>query len=167
MPRLGMFRLGPRLRTLTAWPERHPTLKRSGVSDQRKLELRTNQYVRIWKETERSLVYMVRTAVLLPQSREGLVEFYEDIVASMSGIDRASHDLLVDSREATGRNDEVFEQVQDRYRQALFGDFRRIAVVLRTLAGRLQVSRYQRSQTAVRSASFGTIEDALEFLDAA
>ncbi len=132
-----------------------------------RLELRTNAYVRLWLEQDRSLVQLVRTDVLLPHSRAGLVDFYEDLVASMSDIDRATHDLLVDSRLATGRNDEVFEEVQDRYRQPVFGGFRRIAVVLRTLAGQLQLIRYQRSRTAVRSAMFDSVEGALEFLDAA
>jgi hypothetical protein len=49
--------------------------------------------------------------------------------------------LLLDIREAPPRNDPEFEAIVKRVRDRLFGRFARVAVLVRTATGRLQVNR--------------------------
>jgi len=72
-------------------------------------------------------------------------------------------DLLVDARRAPGRNDELFERVQAEYRERLFGGFRRVAVVMASVAGRLQVERYRREQELGPMILCSDREDALRW----
>jgi hypothetical protein len=50
--------------------------------------------------------------------------------------------LLVDLREAKGRNDASFEASMARFRQAMFRGFPKIVVLVRSAIGKLQVQRH-------------------------
>lgn|GEM_PF-892827 len=129
-------------------------------------ELLVNEWVEVWFVPERDLVHMKRLATPLPADPDGLEGFYSEVVRAMSSLDRSGLDLLVDSRDAVGRNDPDFERIQAAWRDALFGGFRRVAVVLRTVAGHLQLSRYALDNPQLRTACFSDPDDALEFLEA-
>lgn len=58
----------------------------------------------------------------------------------------ADHALLVDSRDAIGRNDADFENMTGRFRARLFGSFARTAMLVRTVVGRMQADRMRREQ---------------------
>ncbi len=69
----------------------------------------------------------------------------------MPHAERGRFALLVDLRDGPMRNDPAFEQVfRDRQRQ-LFGGFRRVALLVRTAVGALQINRQARAmgRTAV------------------
>jgi hypothetical protein len=51
--------------------------------------------------------------------------------------------LLLDIRDAPPRNDPEFEAIVKRVRDRIFGRFLRVAVLVKTAAGRLQVQRMQ------------------------
>lgn len=57
---------------------------------------------------------------------------------------RAQLNLLVDTRDAPPRNDPAFELAFDPLRTAMVSGFRRVAVLVRTTAGRLQAERHSR-----------------------
>lgn len=50
--------------------------------------------------------------------------------------------LLVDLREAKGRNDPSFEQAMAAYRRTMFQGFPAVVVLVRTAIGKLQVQRH-------------------------
>lgn len=129
------------------------------------VELLSNPYVRIWVDPGAPpIAWMVRTETALPSTEPRLRAFYEGVVAAMAELPRSEHGLLVDSRAAVGRNDDVFERVQAEYRFALFGGFAQVAVVLRTVAGRLQLARYGTGATAIEISMFDSTDDAAAFL---
>jgi hypothetical protein len=53
--------------------------------------------------------------------------------------------LLLDARDAVGRNDAGFEGLLLEYRKTLFAPFRKTAVLVRTAVGALQTNRLERS----------------------
>lgn len=128
--------------------------------------LLTTERIEILLDPERELVSMTRLEASLPADSEGLEAFYREVAGAMARLDRPKLDLLVDSRKAVGRNDPEFERVQAAWRDALFGGFRCVAVVLRTVAGHLQVSRYALERPELRTACFAEPDEALRFLDA-
>jgi hypothetical protein len=72
------------------------------------------------------------------------VASYQEVLRAMGILDRRRYALLVDLRSAPPRNDPIFEQNVERHLSALYGGFRRVAVLVRTEAGRLQISRLHR-----------------------
>jgi len=57
---------------------------------------------------------------------------------------RSNLSLLVDTRDAPPRNDPDFERSFAPLRVAMLGGFRRVAILVRTTAGRLQAERHVR-----------------------
>ena len=125
-----------------------------------------NEQVELCVVPERELVSMTRLAATLPADSEGLEAFYSEVAGAMADLDRPRLDLLVDSRKAVGRHDPEFERVQAAWQDALFGGFRCVAVVLRTIAGHLQLSRYALESPELRTACFTDPDEALRFLEA-
>lgn len=54
--------------------------------------------------------------------------------------------LLLDIRDAPPRNDPEFEAIVKRVRDRIFGRFSKVAVLVKTAAGKLQVLRMQQGQ---------------------
>jgi len=67
---------------------------------------------------------------------------YEAIVSALDAVDRPAYTLIVDLRDAPPRNDDAYEAIALRYNARLYGGFRRVAVLVQTAAGRLQVRRF-------------------------
>jgi hypothetical protein len=92
------------------------------------------------------LVRYVRTSVPYPS----LVD-YENLHERAGGVldqlGRKRHVLLVDMREAVMNNDPAFERAAGRCRQLLVHDFRRMAVLVKTAVGALQVGRHIREDS--------------------
>ena len=122
-----------------------------------------NEYVEIEPDPDHHVVVFRRTAAPLPESEPDLREFYEQIAGVFDGLPLEHWGLLVDGRAPRGRNDETFERVQNEYRPRLFGRFGRVAALVRTSVGALQVDRYIKDE----GESFGVFseeDDALSFL---
>jgi len=75
-------------------------------------------------------------------SLEELAAEYDGVVQALDRVDRAVYALLIDLRLAPPRNDEAFEAAVTRYQAPLYDRFRRVAVVVATAAGRLQLRRF-------------------------
>ncbi len=71
--------------------------------------------------------------------------------------------LLVDTRQARARNDSEFEKVMAPQRRRIQGVFQRVAVLVQSEAGRMQVNRYAREDAALLRA-FTVEKEALEWL---
>lgn len=69
----------------------------------------------------------------------------EDLNARMDRLNRPGHRLLVDTRQATGRNDPEFEQAFAPHRRRMLEGWQRRAVVVRRVVGQLQVQRHARA----------------------
>ena len=113
-----------------------------------------------------AIVAVTRTA----KSFESLPDAHracEPMIATLDALGRASHYLLLDSREAVGKNDPEYELWFARFRKELVAGFPRTAVVVRTVAGQLQSRRLLRADNAEENAGiFVDIGAALEFLRA-
>lgn len=75
-------------------------------------------------------------------SLDELATEYDGVVRALDRVDRSVHAHLVDLRQAPSRNDEAFEAAVTRYQGPLYDRFRRVAVVVATAAGRLQLRRF-------------------------
>lgn len=68
------------------------------------------------------------------------------VLRALAGIDTSKMGLVVDVRSVSGRNDDAFEQgVMPAFR-ALTGRFARVAVLVTSRAGALQVGRLAKDQ---------------------
>jgi hypothetical protein len=108
------------------------------------------------------LVRYVRTSV----PYVSVFEFellHERVAALFDQLGRRQHVLLVDTREAVMNNDPAFEKASNRARPSLVRDFRRIAVLVKTAVGALQVGRHIR-EGGIDSTVFNDEKAALAFL---
>lgn len=64
---------------------------------------------------------------------------------TMHGLAREELGLIVDTRQAIGRSDDEFEAVMNELRPRLVHGFRRVAVLVKSAVGRLQVQRLGKS----------------------
>lgn len=122
------------------------------------------ELLRVWVHEPRSIVFMRRSDRPMPRAEEDLRVVFEAVVDAMSEIHRPDYDIVVDSRQAVGRNDATFERVQAEYRWGMFGEYRRVAVVMRTLAGRMQLTRYATERVSIDTLLFGSLSEALHYL---
>jgi hypothetical protein len=88
---------------------------------------------------------------------------FRQLASANATIDRTNLVLLSDVRAAPGRNDEAFEKAFFTHREALFGGFRRRAVLVRSVVGKLQVQRLSRT-SPMEMQTFDDEAAALAFL---
>jgi hypothetical protein len=100
-----------------------------------------DDYMRLEIDPQRRLVLQVRTARGY-EDIPTVTQSIESIVEQMGEIDRSQYALLQDIRLARGRNDPEFEATMATLLPRLSGGFRRVAVLVVTNIGRLQVQRY-------------------------
>ena len=98
-------------------------------------------YMRLDIDPEKRLVRQTRSSRVY-EDIPTMTQSIESILEQLREIDRAEYVLLQDLRAARGRNDREFESVMVQARPRLSQGFRRLAVVVATNIGRLQVQRY-------------------------
>lgn len=108
------------------------------------------------------LVRYVRTSVPYPNLTEYEL-LHERAAGLLDQLGRKRHVLLVDMREATLNNDPAFERTAGRCRQLLVRDFRRMAVLVKTAVGALQIGRHIR-EDSLDSAIFNDETEAVSYL---
>lgn len=89
------------------------------------------------------VVKVVRTSVPFPKT-DDLGPMFAKVHAAADAVDRTSYGLLLDLRQTTGRNDSHFEKLIAPQRSRLERGFARVAVLVRSVVGRLQVERHAR-----------------------
>jgi hypothetical protein len=121
-----------------------------------------NQYVRVEIETAATLIRYVRSAD--PYATLDEVErTHEEISRILDRVGRERHGFLMDMRLIAGNQSPDFEKVMGRVRRVLLRGFPRIAAVVRTAAGVLQLQRHAR-EDGVSMYVFRDEETALVFL---
>ena len=113
-------------------------------------------------EPESRLVRYVRTSVPYP-SLDEYERMHERLGVALDQLGRKRHVLLVDLREATLNNDPAFERAAVRCRHLLVHDFRKMAVLVKTAVGALQIGRHIR-EDALEAPVFNDETAAVSYL---
>jgi hypothetical protein len=114
-------------------------------------ELLRTPHTRIVSDDDARFVRRERTGERFA-SLEAVEAEYEAIARALDLVPREAYAVLVDLRAAPPRNDEAYEAIAQRYNTRLYGRFRKVAVLVQTQAGRLQLRRFldvNRSDAAV------------------
>ena len=93
---------------------------------------------------ERSWIAVIERSAQ-PTHDEELAAVFAPVEKAFARIARERYALLIDVRAAPGRNDPEFEKKFEPVRQNLQKGFRRIAILVRSTSGKLQVQRYGRA----------------------
>lgn len=73
-----------------------------------------------------------------------------EVSRALDRTGRTGLSLLVDLREAVGRNDPEFEAAMQRLKPIVMRGFRRVAILVRTTVGALQIHRHLREDGVER-----------------
>jgi hypothetical protein len=123
-----------------------------------------NRFVSIRRSRARGgLVRVVRSSVAI-ETLEQVDEAWGSTSRALMPLDRTKHVLLLDMREAPGRNDDAFERRVAPYRAATVRGFLRVAVLVRSLPGQMQVQRHAREDGLGSVHVFASEQAALEWL---
>jgi hypothetical protein len=100
-------------------------------------------YYQLTLSTAKRFVRAVRSSAAFPS-----VEAYDltiaQLAAALLGVDRRNYVLLIDARKAPFRNDPAYEAANLRFRGVVVHGFRKMAVLLASHAGVLQIERHAR-----------------------
>lgn len=108
--------------------------------------LLTTPEIVLTTDADTRLVRYVRTSVPYA-SLEEYEQLHQRAGRVLDHLGRKQHVLLVDLRAATMNNDPAFERTATRCRQLLVRDFRRLAVLVKTAVGALQIGRHIREDS--------------------
>jgi hypothetical protein len=97
---------------------------------------------------------------------EECTQAHEEVGKALDALSRRNFALLVDLRKAPGRHDPEFEAVMTDCRKRVVTGFRSAAALVRTAAGKMQVSRHIRQDSLTMSV-FDDEQEALDFLGVA
>jgi hypothetical protein len=87
-------------------------------------------------------VIVIRRSAVPFSNTEDIGRYFGTLTRAIDRLERSRHELLIDIRAAVGRNDAEFEQAFGPHRARLERGFRRVAVLVSSPAGRLQVQRH-------------------------
>ncbi|HTE50049.1 MAG TPA: cytochrome b5 domain-containing protein, partial [Kofleriaceae bacterium] len=118
-----------------------------------------NQYWAMAEDAERRLVVLTRSASPV-SSIPYLIAQNEEVIARIRP-EHAGYGVVVDMRQAVPRNDPEFENAMHQLRQELQFRFRRLAVLIESAMGVLQVDRLTRIEGGTQV--FGTQSESAAF----
>jgi hypothetical protein len=98
-----------------------------------------NLYFRVETNAAEGVVRLVRSSEAMPDEIEVVRRIFGEMVLELGRL--SEEKLLIDLREGPGRNDEAFERATDEARRELQKSFPRVAVLVRSAAGKLQLQR--------------------------
>jgi hypothetical protein len=102
-----------------------------------------NAYFRVASESTRGLVRIVRTSEAMPKDAEAVQRVFAELVELLRRF--VGHAALIDLRHGPpGRNDDGFERATHVAQIELARTFTRVAFLVRSAVGRLQVRRLSR-----------------------
>jgi hypothetical protein len=105
-------------------------------------EIFANDYFRLIADDRARLLWLVRTSAVFP-SAASIERTFQDITEAVTAIP-PEWSLLIDTREGPLRNDPEFESLLARARTSIVARFDRVAVLVKSAIGLLQVARYAR-----------------------
>jgi len=100
-----------------------------------------NEFVIVAKIGGSRVIRITRTSQPFASLAE-LHRTWSEVVSVLEGVDRSNHSLLFDVRNVGGRNDPDFETSFGPYRISAQRGFRKVAVIVATPSGQLQVARH-------------------------
>ena len=123
----------------------------------------TNDHWVLERDTRKLLLAVRRSSKPYESTKEILDSFaaLEDV---LKGYNRKHFVLLVDMRQAPQRNDPAFEQAARGQPVALARDFIRVATVVATASGALQIGRHVRA-SGIHMSVFSDEASALQDLE--
>jgi hypothetical protein len=99
-----------------------------------------------------------------PRTAAELRAQFKRMIDALDTLDRGDYDLFMDMRDAPVRHDvPEFEQILDEYRPKLMSGFAKVAVLVKTSVGKLQVTRMAR-EDGVDVRIFNDEAEALAYL---
>ncbi len=124
----------------------------------------SNEHGVIEEVVPRRVLRYTRTASTFASTVD-LERSYATVATELDRVGRAGFALLVDLRAAHGTNTAEFEEAMARARLGLLRDFRKVAGLVRTSTGALQVQRHAREDHRAMPV-FQDERAALEYLEA-
>ena len=121
-------------------------------------------YCEVGLDRAQRLVRLARTSTAYPTLQAYDAEV-STLLSALAPFDRAPLGLLVDLRHAPMRNDLGSEAVATRFRRDVLHGFARVAVLVATQVGKLQIARHAHTDH-VSPHTFLNEADALAFLTA-
>jgi hypothetical protein len=106
-------------------------------------EIFRNSYMMAWHDLGRRLLILGRAPVHYPNI-DALRETFHDMEEALAHLPRHRTALLIESRRAPARNDPEFEAEFGRLRKHFLRDWQKVATIVQTAVGVLQVSRHMR-----------------------
>lgn len=125
-------------------------------------EIYRDEYLTLHADPRGPMTRLVRSPVPFP-SVPAAEESYERVVQALDRLGRTGRLLLSDVRQSAGRNDAEFEQFINRVLPRLYRDLLRVAVLVKTATGALQVQRLAKADHIGRRISTDEAE-LLEYL---
>jgi hypothetical protein len=122
-------------------------------------------FIRLWREgdVDGGVVRLCRTSERI-ETLEEAAHVWGTVAGALRRVDRNRDVLLIDFRDARGRNDAAFEQTVAPFRCETTRGFRKVAVLTRSLAGQLQVQRLAREDGVEMLRCFDSEFEALQWL---
>jgi hypothetical protein len=112
-----------------------------------------------------SRVVIVTRSAMPFESPLDIHEQCEPVQATLDALGRSELSLLIDSREAKGRNDPEFERAFASHRRRMAMGFKRGALLLKTTAGKLHSDRLVREDGIARElVVFTDYDEAVNYL---
>jgi hypothetical protein len=124
----------------------------------------SNEFVIVAQIGGSRVIRVTRTGKAFSNLNE-LRQTWGEVVSVLDGLDRPSYALLFDVRSVSGRNDPEFEHSFAPYRLSAQRGFRKVAVIVSTPFGQLQVGRYAQ-EDGVPVRAFTDPAEALAWADA-
>lgn len=128
------------------------------------LSLLNNELVSVQRGAGSRVVRVTRTSAALTALAQ-VEECWGGVNRALLRLDRGEHCLLIDMRSARGRNDDDFERAVAKHRAATVSGFRRVAVLVQSLHGQLQVQRHVREDKLGEVRAFDREALALSWLE--
>jgi hypothetical protein len=125
----------------------------------------SNEFIRLGRERGSSLLRYVRTPVAYRLVTD-VAPAHREVIRLLDTLGRERHVMLVDLREAPANNDPAFEQSMAGVRVELLRGLARVAILVRSAAGALQLSRHGREDSRDRRVFHGDPDAAISYLSA-
>ncbi len=125
-------------------------------------EIYRSPYIVLRHDSARRLIVLTRSHEHYP-SLDAMRETFSQMEEAMAHIWRQRTVMLIDSRRGPARNDVSFENEFARLRKHLLRDWQKVASVVQTAVGVLQVSRHMRKDE-LPLGGFTEIAEALAYL---
>jgi hypothetical protein len=122
-----------------------------------------NPYMSVELFVDRPVVKVIRSDLAF-ETPEQIVSSFDDVCRMLATLQRGRFCQLQDLRAARGRNDPLFEKLIARERKRVATGFRKVAVLVRTPVGKMQIERYLK-EDGLDGRAFFEDEDALSWLE--